>query len=109
MRRGFATLLAAAALALAGCARQAPRYAVAPADSPVYSELDARRYGAPQPTSYAVRRVAQVVPVAATFEDGPYTLDSGDRLRIVVFGQDVPAGAMAAERRLCRVPQADEW
>jgi polysaccharide export outer membrane protein len=35
-----------------------------------------------------VRRVAQVVPVAATFEDRPYTLDSGDKLRIVVFGQD---------------------
>ena len=47
-----------------------------------------RMYGAPQPASYAVRRVAQVVPVAATFEDGPYTLDSGDKLRIVVFGQD---------------------
>ena len=44
-------------------------------------------YGAPQPASYAVRRVAQVVPVAVAFEDGPYTLDSGDRLRIVVFGQ----------------------
>ena len=52
------------------------------------SELDARMYGAPQPASYAVRRVSQVVPVAATFEDGPYTLDSGDKLRIVVFGQD---------------------
>ena len=52
------------------------------------SELDVRMYGAPQPASYAVRRVAQVVPVAATFEDGPYTLDSGDKLRIVVFGQD---------------------
>ena len=50
--------------------------------------LDARMYGAPQPASYAVRRVAQVVPVAATFEDGPYTLDAGDKLRIVVFGQD---------------------
>ena len=28
------------------------------------------------------------VPVAATFQDGPYTLDSGDKLRVVVFGQD---------------------
>ena len=28
------------------------------------------------------------MPVAATFEDGPYTLDTGDKLRIVVFGQD---------------------
>ena len=70
-------------LALSACARQVPRYAAAPV-----SELDMRMYGAPQPASYAQRRVAQVVPVAATFEDGPYTLDSGDKLRIVVFGQD---------------------
>ena len=69
-------------LTLAACARQVPRYA-----APV-SELDMRMYGAPQPASYAQRRVVQVVPVAATFEDGPYTLDSGDKLRIVVFGQD---------------------
>ena len=72
-------------LALSACARQVPRYAAAPL---ARSELDVRMYGAPQPASYAVRRVAQVVPVAATFEDGPYTLDSGDKLRIVVFGQD---------------------
>ena len=76
-----------AALALTACARQGPRYAAAPAGT---SELDARMYGygAPAAPSYAVRRVAQVVPVAATFDDGPYTLDSGDKLRIVVFGQD---------------------
>ena len=81
-------MLLTAALALAGCARPAPRYAIAPAASAAQSELDARMYGAPQPASYAVRRAAQVVPVAVAFEDGPYTLDSGDRLRIVVFGQD---------------------
>ena len=81
-------ILLTAALAVAGCARQAPRYAAAPGASAVQSELDARMYGAPLPASYAVRRVAQVVPVAVAFEDGPYTLDSGDRLRIVVFGQD---------------------
>src|SRR5215212_703849 len=81
-------MLLTAALALAGCARQAPRYAVAPAASPMPSELDVRMYGAPQPASYTVRRVAQVVPVAVTLNDGPYTLDSGDKLRIVVFGQD---------------------
>jgi polysaccharide biosynthesis/export protein len=85
LRRLLVVMLAT--LALNACARQAPRYAVAPAGSPAYSELDARMYGAPQPASYAVRRVAQVVPVAVTFQDGPYTLDSGDRLRIVVFGQ----------------------
>src|SRR6188508_2873862 len=77
-----------AMLALTGCARQAPRYAAAPAPEFARSELDMRMYGAPQPASYAVRRVAQVAPVAVAFEDGPYTLDSGDRLRIVVFGQD---------------------
>ena len=75
-------------LTLAACARQAPRYAVAPQSVILSSPLDARMYGAPQPASYAVRRVTQVVPVAVTFADGPYTLDSGDKLRIVVFGQD---------------------
>jgi polysaccharide export outer membrane protein len=79
------------ALALSACARQPPRYAMA------RSELDMRMYGVPQPAAYAVRRAApvfaqpvmpQVVPVAAGFEEGPYTLDSGDKLRIVVFGQD---------------------
>jgi polysaccharide export outer membrane protein len=70
-------------MALSACARQVTHYAAAPV-----SELDMRMYGAPQPASYAQRRVTQVVPVAATFEDGPYTLDSGDKLRIVVFGQD---------------------
>jgi polysaccharide biosynthesis/export protein len=82
--RSFLILLLAA-LALTACARQAPRYAAAPM---AQSDLDMRMYGAPQPASYAVRRVVQVVPVAAAFEDGPYTLDSGDKLRIVVFGQD---------------------
>jgi polysaccharide export outer membrane protein len=75
------SILLFAALALTACARQAPRYAEV-------SELDARMYGAPVAPSYAVRRATQVVPVAATFEDGPYTLDSGDKLRVVVFGQD---------------------
>ena len=83
MRRRRHLILLCAALALSACARQVPRYAAAPV-----SELDMRMYGAPQPASYAQRRVAQVVPVAVTFEDGPYTLDSGDKLRIVVFGQD---------------------
>ena len=75
-------------LALSACARQVPRYAAAPEGVIARSELDVRMYGAPQPASYTVRRVAQVVPVATTFADGPYTLDSGDKLRIVVFGQD---------------------
>jgi polysaccharide export outer membrane protein len=77
-----------AALVLSACAGPKPRYAAAPAIPVQASDLDVRAYGAPQPASYAQRRVTQAVPVAATFEDGPYTLDSGDKLRIVVFGQD---------------------
>jgi polysaccharide export outer membrane protein len=88
MRRRRLLILLGAVLALSACARQVPRYAAAPQGAIAGSELDVRMYGAPQPASYAVRRVAQVVPVAVTFEDRPYTLDSGDKLRIVVFGQD---------------------
>jgi polysaccharide export outer membrane protein len=62
---------------------------VAVAPTPVHaSDLDARMYGAPQPPSLTVRQASRAVPVAAMLEDGPYTLDSGDKLRIVVFGQD---------------------
>ena len=86
--RGLPVLLLIA-LSLAACARQVPRYATAPQS---YSELDARMYGAPLPPSAVVRRAApvmqQVVPVVQTLEEEPYTLDSGDKLRIVVFGQD---------------------
>ncbi len=75
------------ALALSACAGPRARVAVAP--TPVQaSDLDVRMYGAPQPASYAVRQASRAVPVAAMMEDGPYTLDSGDKLRIVVFGQD---------------------
>src|SRR6185503_9482526 len=86
--RGLPVLLLIA-LSLAACARQVPRYATAPQS---YSELDARMYGAPLPPSAVVRRAApvmqQVVPVVQTLEEEPYTLDSGDKLRVVVFGQD---------------------
>jgi polysaccharide export outer membrane protein len=88
MRLRRLLILLCAALALSACARQVPRYAATPQGAIARSELDVRMYGAPQPVSYAVRRVAQVAPVAATFDDGAYTLDSGDKLRIVVFGQD---------------------
>src|SRR6476660_1636647 len=88
MRLRRLLIVALAMLALTGCARPVARYAAAPAPQLAGSELDMRMYGAPPPASYAVRRVVQVVPVAVAFEDGPYTLDSGDKLRIVVFGQD---------------------
>ena len=74
-----------AVVVLAGCATPAPpRYAEALAqDLTQQPGLDALMYRAPQPASPAVRQVAQVM---APLE--PYTLDAGDRLRIVVFGQD---------------------
>jgi polysaccharide export outer membrane protein len=88
--RLFVLLLAV--LALAACARQPPRQQVA-ASPVIRSDLDALMYGAPgpaYPASYPAKRVAQVVPVSAVVvpADGPYTLDTGDKLRIVVFGQD---------------------
>jgi polysaccharide biosynthesis/export protein len=97
-------VLFCAALALAACARPAlHRTELA------RSELDARMYGATQPVSYRELPVVhadrslsyaerpasctgscatQAVAVVASLPEGPYTLDSGDRLRIVVFGQD---------------------
>jgi polysaccharide export outer membrane protein len=47
-------------------------------------------YGAPQRAGYAMQPARRVAPVRAakSFEDRPYTLDAGDKLRVVVFGQD---------------------
>ena len=91
MRLRVVPAMLLAALALAGCANSRVRYA-APVN---YSELDARMYGTPgpqrtayvaQPQSYVVQRAAQVV--RQVVDEGPYTLDTGDKLRVVVFGQD---------------------
>src|ERR1700719_1332426 len=61
----------------AGYAYQAaPRYAYPVAAAPVAS---------PAPL---YRSAAAPAPVPAITAQSPYTLDSGDRLRIVVFGQD---------------------
>jgi len=77
----------------------APRYAMAP--GPAYAAAPPANYAPPPPpVRYAVptppvRYAVQAPPVgvmaaayAPTAQDGPYTLDSGDRLRVVVFGQD---------------------
>lgn len=88
MRLRFVHVVPLVALAVSACAGPRAR-TVAMQPTPVQaSDLDVRMYGAPQPQSYAVRQASRAVPVAAMMEDGPYTLDSGDRLRIVVFGQD---------------------
>ena len=75
-----------AALALSGCVKPRVPWLAAPVVQQ-HSELDAMMYGAPAPPSATVRRVREVVPVVPV-DDGPYTLDTGDKLRIVVFGQD---------------------
>jgi polysaccharide export outer membrane protein len=75
-------LLMAAALA-AGCARHAPPTPVAMRSA---SDLDSLAYGGTRPASTpAAMRGAYAAAVPA---EGAYTLDSGDKLRIVVFGQD---------------------
>ena len=88
MRLRLVFVVPLAALVVSACAGPRPRYAPVTATPVQASDLDVRMYGAPQPPSYAVRQANRAVPVAAMMEDGPYTLDSGDKLRIVVFGQD---------------------
>jgi polysaccharide biosynthesis/export protein len=83
MRLARLVIMLLAAASAAGCARHAPpaAYAMQPT-----ADLDAFAYGgarggaaAPVATPVAVERAA---PASA------YTLDSGDKLRVVVFGQD---------------------
>src|SRR6478735_2765063 len=96
MRLRRLLVMVLAAVALSGCARSLPRVLsdVAAVSEPVpvqavqASELDMMMYGARRPPSATIARVREVVPVVEGFDDGPYTLDSGDKLRIVVFGQD---------------------
>ena len=80
-------------LTLAACASQ-PRPAAVPV---VRSDLDMMMYGDPAPAPVVrvsktgpIAQVVPVVPVQAVMPspNEPYTLDSGDRLRIVVFGQE---------------------
>jgi polysaccharide export outer membrane protein len=75
-------VVALLAAAVSGCASlSAPTSAEAPAD------LDSLAYA--KPVSSAVAR-AQVsaIPAAVFVEEAPYTLDTGDKLRVVVFGQE---------------------
>jgi len=91
------------AAAAAGCAGMPmPPVAAAPPEGagPPPPDLDAitysRRYPGPEPVAVPVpAAVAVPPPVPAALLPGPapggdlpYTLDSGDRLRIVVFGQE---------------------
>jgi polysaccharide export outer membrane protein len=103
--RLFVPLLIAAALA--GCAGlPGPQVAAGPPEAampPPPGDLDSFMYGrGAAPAGYVARepeavpiRVAALPPVPAALLPGPapggdepYTLDSGDRLRVVVFGQE---------------------
>ncbi|MDE1936481.1 polysaccharide biosynthesis/export family protein, partial [Bradyrhizobium sp.] len=88
-----------AALALAGCMQT-----TSPMASASRSDLDALAYGEPQPASYSAAPRASFAnsprnaytaptPVAyaapgGAFHDAPYRLDAGDKLRVVVYGQE---------------------
>lgn len=84
MRLSRLLVLLLAVLTLAACARQ-PRQAVVRTN-----DIDALMYGgATVPAARTVAaRVIQAAPVSEVISGAPYTLDSGDKLRIVVFGQD---------------------
>ena len=67
------------AVALSGCLTMPPP--VATSDAPMRADLDQVAYGG------VASAQASVTPVAYASE-APYRLDAGDRLRVVVFGQD---------------------
>lgn len=79
-------LALAAALVLCGCARRPASYGPAYAPAPAY---------AAQGGVYVPAQAATVAAPAA-FEQ-PYALDSGDRLRIAVFGQDGMTNSYAVD------------
>ncbi len=70
--------------------RGAPSTAYAQAQPPQQAEplpVQSRRNARSQPSPTAMQANAQVIPVVAPPEP-PYGLDTGDKLRIVVFGQE---------------------
>jgi polysaccharide export outer membrane protein len=68
------------ALALSGCMGRTAPVAVAPQNN-----LDAMAYGDPSPAPVVAVAYAGPRPVRY---DAPYHLDAGDRLRVVVYGQE---------------------
>ena len=88
--RCFAALLSVM-LTLAACARQVPHeMPLAQAALDARSELDMRAYGATQVHAEAIHQPRHPIPVrrTAATEHAAYSLDAGDKLRVVVFGQD---------------------
>ena len=86
VRAQIASLMAA--LALAGCMQTGNQVAMAPR-----SDLDAMAYGQPDNDTPSRNAYAAAMPVAyaapvSAHHDAPYHLDAGDKLRVVVFGQE---------------------
>jgi polysaccharide export outer membrane protein len=77
------TILLPVAMALAACTGPMARQVV-PAEP--RADLDALMYG-PPPAPPPVIPAMPVREMMAS-EDSPYTLDAGDKVRVVVFGQD---------------------
>ena len=80
-------ILLLAALAAAGCAQRPPPPPVAAVVVAPSSDLDTLAYGGFRRNVEVVARPV-ILPVANPAPRGGYTLDSGDKLRVVVFGQD---------------------
>jgi polysaccharide export outer membrane protein len=105
MRLGRLLVLLLVVMALAACARRPPAQQAMAASPMVRSDLDALMYGPPPAPSYRSRYAGRVMPVRAPIpalemmpvDDGPYTLDAGDKLRIVVFGQDTLSNTYAVD------------
>ena len=83
--RGLRTFIVCliAAPALSGCMGRTAPVAVAPPSS-----LDAVAYGQPYPMASTPIAVAYAAPVESVRYDTAYHLDAGDRLRVVVYGQE---------------------
>jgi len=91
MRPGRLLVMLMLALAVSGCIQTAmQRAAVAPQsdlDSLMYQNRTAATVVAPEPAP-ATAAEAPASASAYAADEPPYTLDSGDKLRVVVFGQD---------------------
>ena len=87
MRPARLMILVLAALGAAGCVPQRPPPPSAAAVVQPASDLDALAYGGyRRPVEVVARPV--IVQAVAPAPRASYTLDAGDKLRVVVFGQD---------------------
>ncbi len=101
MRHARALLLLIAVLAATGCTmrRQSPVAAVPP---PPVAALPPAAAAPPPPAVAAAADLdalaySRPAPAASGAYDPPYTLDSGDKLRIVVYGQDGISNSYAVD------------